>query len=587
MGYFGTFAFLYLLNPLCIIAENCADVGATAGCHRCAEDSFLCAWSGTCLPRDKLCDGTTDCPDGLDELADKCNKTRPAPYVCPDSEFMCRSGQCIPHSWRCDHTKDCADGSDEEDCDRNECLEDNGGCSHLCIDQPMGFVCDCPSGMRLIQDTQCEEIDECLDTDLCSQVCVHVNGSFTCECHAGYRKIPQMGECRAEGEMGLVALSSLEGVWQADTAGSEHRLLASGNLGYGPLAAFTAKHTLYWGDSKKGAIYGISLDGSSQKPVLVLAGLGAVRGLAVDWFHELLYWTDASTCSINVAPLSGSAQRLLVGGLSKPTGVAVEPVEGLLFWADSGSSARIERANLDGQDRMALVTSAIQNPVAISLDIPRHLLYWVDSGLRTISRVGLDGHHRKTVLESNGYLDKPFGLTVFEGQVFWTDKETHSLCSVDKHNGTSFRVLLSNVRSPGGLVVIHPVLQPKGQGVCGRPGHVCPFQCEPRLFGVDLPHFFCLVPKGGVEGQNESHPVEAAAFPDTTSAGLLSLLVVLSVILAGLTLWWCRAELSPSRTIGLHTSISLKESQDPLVPCGLSESEPLKDTLLNMDEVSR
>ncbi|KPP63881.1 hypothetical protein Z043_117818, partial [Scleropages formosus] len=429
------------------------------------------------------------------------------------------------------------DAEPHQSTDRNECLEDNGGCSHLCIDQPMGFVCDCPSGMRLIQDTQCEEIDECLDTDLCSQVCVHVNGSFTCECHAGYRKIPQMGECRAEGEMGLVALSSLEGVWQADTAGSEHRLLASGNLGYGPLAAFTAKHTLYWGDSKKGAIYGISLDGSSQKPVLVLAGLGAVRGLAVDWFHELLYWTDASTCSINVAPLSGSAQRLLVGGLSKPTGVAVEPVEGLLFWADSGSSARIERANLDGQDRMALVTSAIQNPVAISLDIPRHLLYWVDSGLRTISRVGLDGHHRKTVLESNGYLDKPFGLT---GQVFWTDKETHSLCSVDKHNGTSFRVLLSNVRSPGGLVVIHPVLQPKGtslilhsyaqkltfsfyeicfrlislwyvmylygvlvcagQGVCGRPGHVCPFQCEPRLFGVDLPHFFCLVPKGGVEG---------------------------------------------------------------------------------------
>lgn len=48
------------------------------------------------------------------------------------------------------------------------------------------------------------------------------------------------------------------------------------------------------------------------------------------------------------------------------------------------------------------------------LDVPRQLLYWVDRGTRTISRVNLEGHHRKTVVESNGYLDRPFGLAVFE-----------------------------------------------------------------------------------------------------------------------------------------------------------------------------
>lgn len=46
--------------------------------------------------------------------------------------------------------------------------------------------------------------------------------------------------------------------------------------------------------------------------------------------------------------------------------------------------------------------------------MPRQLLYWVDQGTKTISRVDLEGRHRKTVVESNGYLDRPFGLAVFE-----------------------------------------------------------------------------------------------------------------------------------------------------------------------------
>lgn len=46
--------------------------------------------------------------------------------------------------------------------------------------------------------------------------------------------------------------------------------------------------------------------------------------------------------------------------------------------------------------------------------MPRQLLYWVDQGKRSISRVDLEGRNRKTVVESNGYLDQPFGLAVFE-----------------------------------------------------------------------------------------------------------------------------------------------------------------------------
>lgn len=38
----------------------------------------------------------------------------------------------------------------------------------------------------------------------------------------------------------------------------------------------------------------------------------------------------------------------------------------------------------------------------------------MDQGAKTISRVSFEGRHRKTVVESNGYLDQLFGLAVFE-----------------------------------------------------------------------------------------------------------------------------------------------------------------------------
>ena len=33
----------------------------------------------------------------------------------------------------------------------NECSLDNGGCSHLCLKRPSGYVCACPFGMELFE----------------------------------------------------------------------------------------------------------------------------------------------------------------------------------------------------------------------------------------------------------------------------------------------------------------------------------------------------------------------------------------------------------------------------------------------------
>ncbi|MBN3302995.1 VLDLR protein, partial [Amia calva] len=449
----------------CDGTDDCGNGRDETDCQNCTAGFFHCLFSGTCLPTSKLCDGSADCPDGTDESGPGCGPPRQPPATCHNSEFRCESGECVLQSWRCDHSPDCVDGSDEKDCDRNECLEDNGGCSYLCVDEPLGFVCDCPSGMRLVRDTDCEEIDECLDADLCSQLCVHLNGTYRCKCHPGYLKNPSTEDCSAAGEEALVVFSSSVGVRRINSGSHEYRGIVAGVLEPGPLALDIPNRTVYLGSRKQGAIYRMSLDKTSQEPVQVLSGIDAPVGLAVDWVHGLLYWTDARTRSVNVALLDGAKRHLLIGGLSQPMGVAVQPLLGLLFWSDVGRPARIEQAGMDGRNRVALVTSAIQRPVAITLDMPRSLLYWVDSGLRTVSRIGLDGQHRKIVVESNGFLDRPFGLAVFEDQVFWADQDTRAIYRANKRSGANVRIMLNNTGSMWGLVLAHPVLQPEGTSV--------------------------------------------------------------------------------------------------------------------------
>ncbi|KAM6962531.1 low-density lipoprotein receptor-like [Aplochiton taeniatus] len=492
------------MHSRCDGNHDCDDKSDETSCRSCTAGSFLCGPTGSCVPSATLCDGRPDCPDRQDEDEAMCSLVRPQapPPTCSVSEFRCSSGQCVPLAWRCDHSPDCADGGDEDSCDKNECLENNGGCSHHCLDQPMGFICDCPSDMRLVRDTQCEKIDQCLYSDVCSQLCTRTNGTFSCDCHDGYQMNPKTGECKAKGDVAQLAFSSSEGLHWVSTNSRVIRKVDAHLQGPGPVGALSANHTLYWARPGQGSIYRVSLDRKPPMPALVIEGEGAVFGLAVDWIHQLLYWTNAKTHSVNVAPLDGSAQRLLIGGVDKPTGVALDPSIGLLFWGDGGRSSKIERAGLDGRNRMALVTSAIGYPAAISLDLTRKLLYWADSGKRSISRVDFEGQHRKTVVESNGYLDNPIGLSVFEGRVYWSDETSRSICSADKHNGSDFRLMLHSVSSPGGMALVHPVLQLNGPDLCLSSEMVCKYQCVPDLFSpIRPPRFTCIPPVEAVKDQ--------------------------------------------------------------------------------------
>lgn len=52
-------------------------------------------------------------------------------------------------------------------------------------------------------------------------------------------------------------------------------------------------------------------------------------GLAIDWIHDKLFWTDSGTSRIEVSNLDGSHRKVLLWqDMEKPRAIALNPMEG-------------------------------------------------------------------------------------------------------------------------------------------------------------------------------------------------------------------------------------------------------------------
>ncbi|KAJ8393239.1 hypothetical protein AAFF_G00063110 [Aldrovandia affinis] len=413
-------------------------------------------------------------------------------------QFSSDGSTCVEVDQPTDH---CQVGSHDCDVAERALCSYTGGSSYICSCL-QGFVGDGRS---------CRDIDEC-QPGRCHQdaVCYNTQGSFTCQCRSGYHgdgfhcsSGPEKTQCQRHRDSVLSSTvfgprgprplpgkyvptcdalgayeptqchGSIGQCWCVDRNGLEIPGTRTGPGSSRPMCIDQGvvpppvgptprpdvhplppgTHLLF---AQTGKIEHIPLDGydmkkSEAKAVLHLPEK-VVIGVAYDCVDKMVYWTDITGPSISRANLQGGdPSAIITTDLESPEGVAVDHLGRTLFWTDSMRD-RIEVASLDGSQRRVLFSTDLVNPRAIIADPANGYLYWADWNRDSpkIEASHMDGTNRRVLVKDD--LGLPNGLT-YDSQsslLCWADAGTHRVECIDPIRGER-KTVLEGVEYPFGM----------------------------------------------------------------------------------------------------------------------------------------
>lgn len=177
---------------------GCMSIGdpQTEGGGDCAPSEYACA-SGSCVPREQVCNGVANCDDGADEenCVQRCERR---------SDYRCKDGvTCVSADAICDGRDDCPGADDEATCASTSCAGfqcRDGSCIEA--DQKCDGNADCllaeDEAPGLCSPTRCGDEDlRCGDGKTC------VRGSKICDgnpdCPGSEDEEPSMCAARENG----------------------------------------------------------------------------------------------------------------------------------------------------------------------------------------------------------------------------------------------------------------------------------------------------------------------------------------------------------------------------------------------------
>lgn len=172
-----------------------------------------------------------------------------------------------------------------------------------------------------------------------------------------------------------------------------------------------------------------------------------------------------------------------------------------MYWTDWGENAKLERSGMDGSDRTVLINNNLGWPNGLTVDKASSQLLWADAhtevralpllpgslgrwkrssgsavkapgGLiatspqsppQRIEAADLNGANRHTLVSP---VQHPYGLTLLDSYIYWTDWQTRSIHRADKNTGSNVILVRSNLP---GLMDIQAIdrSQPLGEKTPG------------------------------------------------------------------------------------------------------------------------
>lgn len=163
--------------------------------------------------------------------------------------------------------------------------------------------------------------------------------------------------------------------------------------------------------------------------------------------------------------------------VTNPRGLVLDPraKSRYMFWTDWGKYPRIERANMDGTNRTAIITTKIYWPNGLAVDLIRERLYFADSHLDYIESCDYNGGRRTQILANDLVLHHAHSLSVFESYLYWVDRGHKKLMRINIFD-TSNRTVMADLSLYAlNVKVVHSLLQPREENPCARANceHLC------------------------------------------------------------------------------------------------------------------
>ncbi|XP_067373872.1 pro-epidermal growth factor isoform X2 [Channa argus] len=411
--------------------------------------------------------GTCQCREGfaLSKQGTYCEDVNECAHWNHGCSLGCEN---VPGSYFCTCPKGYALLPDRKTCQEIiSCSDYMTSCGHGCLETNDGVVCVCPEGSILQEDRQTCTGCSSADRGGCSQLCTPVTPSgWQCSCLPGYQLHQDGKRCIATGPPPYLLVANIIDVRRINPDGTGDQTLVEDSRGTIIALDYDPVQNI------------VDLKGGSRD-IFISENLNSPEGLAIDWVHRRIYWTDRSQATVECCTLVGRKRETLVStGLEKPRGIAVHPLAKKLFWTDTGAQPIVERASLEGKDRVVIVSTNLVSPSGLTIDFTEDRLFWCDHRRGLVETAALDGSDRRILLENQ--VGRPFDLAVFEDRLWISDQENQQLRSVHKRTGKPLQRIQGNMVQPASVVVVHPLAKP-GADVCLHLNGGCEQVCESKL----------------------------------------------------------------------------------------------------------